>query len=135
MNRKVVFLLMIATGAILLGLSTLTTVFCSDSTRMLSARFHIVVQDEDHNGIVERYRLVDGDRTLLEVADLNQDSKLDEWIHYEDGKPSVILKDLNLDGRPDSWEVRKGKSGVLATDRDFDGIADEQSMVTVDEVY
>ena len=103
---------------------------------MLSERFHVVLQDDDDNKRPERYELVDGEVTLLEVADLDQDGMLDEWVYYESGKPAVIIRDLNHDGRPDWWEIRsKGKKGVIAEDRDFDGLVDEQQEVTYDELY
>jgi len=64
-------------------------------------------------------------KTHLIEADRNGDGKLDEWLHYKDGRISNIEADDNFDGKIDRWTTYSNDfDSFVKQDSNFDGKPD-----------
>ena len=60
--------------------------------------------DKDHDGIIDKVEAYDADGIIIKSeTDTNGDSKINEWVFYEKGKPVKAQKDTNGDGKADTW--------------------------------
>lgn len=69
------------------------------------------------------------------IADMDHDGTPDTWVsYYFTGEPWKVARDRNGDGRPDHWEyLRQGILYKWETDRNFDGKADEQTVISTND--
>ena len=87
-----------------------------------SEEFRLTVFNRDFIG----HDMVWNGRLEISVLDLDKDGFIDRWTYKEKGQKVFELKDRNGDHKLDSWWRTTGDNeGVLATDEDFDGVAEE----------
>lgn len=93
----------------LIVIITLISILCANS---LSAQEAVqtavapkkVQADTNFDGVVDRIESYNSSGQIEKTeADTNGDGRMDEWVTYEDGKPSKSERDTNGDGKPDLW--------------------------------
>ena len=74
------------------------------STRSQKIKPQEIKLDRDHDGVIDKVETYTVDGIIVKSeTDTNGDSKIDEWVFYENGKPVKAKKDTNRDGKADTW--------------------------------
>lgn len=88
-----------------------------------------VRKDVNFDGEVDRVEKFDGQGNIAEVtADTTGDGKMDNWVHFKDGKVQKAERDTNADGRPDTYVTYEAKTGhikMIEADSSGDGKINE----------
>ena len=78
--------------------------------------------DRNYDGEVDRIETYTAEGVIIESqTDVNGDTKIDEWVYYENGKPVRVKKDINGDGTADTTSEYDTKGIIVKSETDANG--------------
>ena len=121
MKKAVVWsLCVIAAGFI--GISSVSAQEEARRAQVQQFRAREIRLDRNYDGIVDRIEIYDEKGVIIRIeTDTTGNGKMNEWIYFKDGNPTKGERDINEDGKVDTW-LRYNKEGIIIkSEADTDG--------------
>lgn len=96
-----------------------------------TGRLTALTLDSNHNGRVDTWTDMDGNRPIQTRIDRNEDGRVDRWEYYD--AAGLLLKvghSQKDDGKPDAWAYA-GKDGTL-TRMEISAVSDEKKITRLE---